>query len=85
MTRGIVEVKVVKGYDSEKITRSIGKIDGVRDLYEVTGDYDIVAIFDNKDMDSLNSSIDKVRKTSGVIDTLTTIVLKEYGVGKKSK
>jgi DNA-binding Lrp family transcriptional regulator len=52
------------------------KINGVEVIYEITGQYDIAAIIAAATITEINNSIDDVRKTEGVSDTNTVIILK---------
>jgi DNA-binding Lrp family transcriptional regulator len=45
-------------------------------IYEITGQYDIAAILAAPTISEINKCIDDVRKTVGVSDTNTVIVLK---------
>lgn len=47
-------------------------------VYELSGEYDILALVHTSDLDDLNDKVDNIRETPGVIDTSTLIKLKEH-------
>jgi len=52
------------------------KLTGVQTIYEITGQYDIAAIISSTSIAEINRCIDDVRRTEGVADTNTVIVLR---------
>jgi Lrp/AsnC family transcriptional regulator for asnA, asnC and gidA len=63
--------------DTNVVSSKLMKINGVEVTYEITGQYDIAAIITAPTITEINNSIDDVRKTEGVSDTNTVIILKK--------
>ncbi|MEM3810683.1 MAG: Lrp/AsnC family transcriptional regulator [Conexivisphaerales archaeon] len=55
----------------------INKINGVEKVYEITGQYDIAVLMSGPNIAEVNKVIDEIRKTDGVINTNTVIILRE--------
>ena len=54
-------------------------LDGVREVYSVAGDYDLVAIVNVHDHDDLAAVVtEHIRKTAGVAQTRTLIAFRTY-------
>jgi DNA-binding Lrp family transcriptional regulator len=54
------------------------KIDGVQKVFEVTGEFDIVALLSAKDTPALNGCIEKARMLEGTNRTNTMMVLRYW-------
>ena len=63
--------------DTNGVSSKLMEIDGIEIIYEITGQYDIAAIITAPTITEINNSIDNVRKTEGVSDTNTVIILKK--------
>lgn len=74
--KGIVLIKTVAKIPTIDIANQITKIINVQQVYETTGDYDIIAIVLATSTSSLNESIENIRQTKGVIDTTTLTVVR---------
>lgn len=60
----------------ESIVNELKKLDGVKEIYQVYGVYDIVAQVEANTMDKVKETITwKLRKLNGVKSTLTMIVM----------
>jgi len=77
VTSAIVLVSVDSATDTSKVSLKIAKIEGVKTVYEITGQYDITTIISASNISEINNSIDALRKVSGVIDTNTVIILRK--------
>ena len=62
--KALVEVKIDVNTDTE--------------VFEVTGDQDIIAIVDVESSQSLNEIIERVRRYDNVLSTRTRLILKEH-------
>jgi DNA-binding Lrp family transcriptional regulator len=60
-----------------EVSKNIKKIKGVRQVYEITGQYDIIAFVRGPNIAEVNTYIEEIRKTTGVLRTNTVIILKE--------
>jgi DNA-binding Lrp family transcriptional regulator len=77
VTSAIVLVSVDSATDTSKVSLKLAKLEGVKTVYEITGQYDITTIISATNISEINNSIDALRKISGVIDTNTVIILKK--------
>ena len=77
ITSAIVLVSVDSATDTAKVSTKLAKLDGVKTVYEITGQYDITTIISASNISEINNSIDALRKIQGVIDTNTVIILRK--------
>ena len=75
-TSAIVLISVDSTIDTSKVSTKLTKLDGVKTVYEITGQYDISVIITAPSITEINSSIDALRKIPGVIDSNTVIILR---------
>ncbi len=75
--KAIIEVSVEVNVHTTKIANNIKKIDGVENVYEISGNNDIVAIVDVDNTLKLNDVIENIRSMKNVHNTETKLVLKE--------
>ena len=75
-TSAIVLISVDSTIDTSKVSDKLTKLEGVKTVYEITGQYDITVIISAPNIAEINNSIDALRKISGVIDTNTVIILR---------
>ena len=76
-TSAIVLVSVDSATDTSKVSLKLAKLEGVKTVYEITGQYDITTIISAPSIAEINSSIDALRKITGVVDTNTVIILRK--------
>ena len=76
-TSAIVLVSVDSATDTSKVSSKLTKLEGVKTVYEITGQYDITVIISAATIAEINNSIDALRKIPGVVDTNTVIILKK--------
>ena len=76
-TSAIVLVSVDSTTDTSKVSLKLAKLDGVKTVYEITGQYDITTIITADSILEINNSIDALRKIPGVVDTNTVIILRK--------
>lgn len=77
ITSAIVLVSVDSATDTSKVSMKLAKLEGVKTVYEITGQYDITTIISASNISEINNSIDALRKIPGVIDTNTVIILRK--------
>ena len=77
VTSAIVLVSVDSATDTSKVSMKLAKLEGVKTVYEITGQYDITTIISASNISEINNSIDALRKIPGVIDTNTLIILRK--------
>ena len=76
-TSAIVLLSVDSATDTSKVSSKLIKLEGVKTVYEITGQYDITVIISAATIAEINNSIDALRKITGVVDTNTVIILKK--------
>ena len=77
VTSAIVLVSVDSATDTSKVSLKLAKLDGVKTVYEITGQYDITTLMSASSIAEINNSIDALRKITGVVDTNTVIILRK--------
>ena len=63
-------------YPTQEVSRSIREIPNVETVYEVTGEYDIVAVISGMNVVEVNECVEKIRRVEGIMKTNTMIVLR---------
>ena len=76
-TSAIVLISVDSATDTAKVSEKLAKLEWVKTVYEITGQYDITTIISATNISEINNSIDALRKIPGVIDTNTVIILRK--------
>jgi len=76
-TSAIVLVSVDSAMDTSKVSMKLAKLDGIKTVYEITGQYDITTIMSGSNISEINNTIDALRKIPGVVDTNTVIILRK--------
>lgn len=76
-TSAIVLVSVDSAIDTSKVSLKLAKLDGIKTVYEITGQYDITTIMSGSSISEINNTIDALRKIPGVVDTNTVIILRK--------
>jgi len=72
----LVLVSADSSIDTSKVSLKLTKLNGIKKIYEITGQYDICVIVRAPTISEINACIDNLRKISGVTDTNTVIILK---------
>jgi Lrp/AsnC family transcriptional regulator for asnA, asnC and gidA len=75
-TSAIALISVSSTSDTSAVSANLMKLTGVQTIYEITGQYDIAAIISSPSIAEINRCIDDVRRTDGVADTNTVIILR---------
>lgn len=76
--KALVEIRIDVNTDTEEIAKELAGYDGVTEVFEVTGDQDIIAIVDVESSQRLNDIIEKVRRYDNILSTRTRLILKEH-------
>ncbi|HUL39814.1 MAG TPA: Lrp/AsnC family transcriptional regulator [Methanomassiliicoccales archaeon] len=76
--KAIIEVKIDVNVNTSDVANQIAKFDGVSEVFEVTGEEDIVAIIDVTSSPQLNDIIERIRHFENVQSTRTRLILKEH-------
>ena len=63
--------------EMDRVVAALSKIENVVDLYEVTGEFDIVVLISVDDLDEFREVLhDRIMRVKGVRSTVSSIVLK---------
>ena len=63
---------------TQAVSKRIQEIPNVETTYEVTGEYDIVAVIGGMNVVEVNECIEKIRRVEGITKTNTMIVLRSW-------
>ncbi len=63
---------------TQEVSGRIQQIPNVETTYEVTGEYDIVAVIGGMNVVEVNECIEKIRRVEGIRQTNTMIVLRSW-------
>lgn len=67
----------------DKVVKALSKLDNLEQVYEVTGEFDIVALVSAPDLDGFRDTLTTdIMKIKGVKGTVSSIVLDEHDVGR---
>ena len=70
-----VEIKIQPNYEDE-VLDTLSSFDEITEIYWVTGDFDLIVKLVVGDIKEFMETIKKIRKTEGVVDTRSAIVVK---------
>jgi Lrp/AsnC family transcriptional regulator of lysine biosynthesis len=65
-------------YPTLEVSKKIQTLPNVETIYEVTGEYDIVAVIAGMNVTEVNECIEKIRRVEGIMKTNTMIVLRSW-------
>ena len=65
-------------YPTQEVSKRIRETPNVETIYEVTGEYDIVAVISGLSVTEVNECIEKIRRVEGIMKTNTMIVLRSW-------
>ncbi|MGD6851062.1 MAG: Lrp/AsnC family transcriptional regulator [Candidatus Bathyarchaeia archaeon] len=65
-------------YPTVEVSRKIQAFPNVETIYEVTGEYDIVAVITGMNVTEVNDCIEKIRRVEGIMKTNTMVVLRNW-------
>jgi DNA-binding Lrp family transcriptional regulator len=74
--QAITLLTVNTAYPTQDVSKKIQAILNVETTYEVSGEYDIVAVIGGMNMSEVNECIEKIRMVEGIVKTNTMIVLR---------
>ena len=63
---------------TQEVSKKIQAISNVETIYEVTGEYDIVAVISGMNVVEVNECIEKIRRVEGLMKSNTMIVLRSW-------
>jgi DNA-binding Lrp family transcriptional regulator len=65
-------------HPTQEVSKKIQAIPNVETIYEVTGEYDIIAVIGGMNVTEVNECIEKIRRVEGIMKTNTMIVLRSW-------
>ena len=74
----IVLISLSPSTSSSEISKKLCEIDGIVDIHEVTGQYDIFVNITAHNIVEVNKCIDEIRGIDGITNTNTMIILKSW-------
>ena len=74
--RSLTMISVDPSVPTYIISKRVEDLSGIESIYEVTGEYDIICVVSQRDIEGLNQTIEDIRKLEGVVRTNTVIVLR---------
>ncbi len=74
--RSLTMISVDPSVPTYTISKKVEDLSGIESIYEVTGEYDIICVVSQRDIEGLNQTIEEIRKLDGVAKTNTVIVLR---------
>jgi DNA-binding Lrp family transcriptional regulator len=63
---------------TQEVSKKIQAIPNVDTLYEVTGEYDIIAVIGGMSVNEVNECIEKIRRIEGIMKSNTMIILHSW-------
>ncbi|MBR2255145.1 MAG: Lrp/AsnC family transcriptional regulator [Candidatus Methanomethylophilaceae archaeon] len=76
--KALVEIRIDVNTDTQQIAKELAEYEGVTEVFEVTGDQDIIVIVDVESSQMLNDIIESVRRYDNILSTRTRLILKEH-------
>ncbi|MEM0021848.1 MAG: AsnC family transcriptional regulator [Fervidicoccaceae archaeon] len=76
--KALIFIKTTAKVRTAETADIISKLPYVDKVYEVAGDYDLVALVSAPTVEVLNDAVDKIREIQTVTSTVTVMVLKSY-------
>lgn len=86
MPKGIVSIIniFVESKELDNVVKAVIKLPEVTDVFEVTGEYDVVALVSTKDILEFRSLIkNRILKIPGIRSTVTSVVLYAHKLNGK--
>lgn len=66
----------VESHELEAVTKALEKIHEVTDLYEITGEYDLVALMRTESINSFRDLLkNRILKIKGIRSTVSTVII----------
>jgi DNA-binding Lrp family transcriptional regulator len=74
----IVLLATNPAFPTQEVSKKIQAIPNVETIYEVTGEYDIIAVIGGMNVNEVNECIEKIRRVEGIMKTNTMIILRSW-------
>ena len=70
----------------DEVVKALSKLDNLEQVYEVTGEFDIVALVSAPDLDGFRDTLTReIMKIKGVKSTMSSIVLDEHKINRGAR
>lgn len=76
MPKAFVMIDVHPGHE-DSVEESVRQIAGIKFVYQVTGEFDMIAFIEAEPYHAFARVVDMIRKTEGVRDTDTQLILEK--------
>lgn len=76
--RAVILISVQPSYPNPSVVKSVKRVKGVEQVYEVAGEVDILAVVTGESIEGVNANIDEVRKIEGVSKTNSMVILRSW-------
>ncbi|NLL94747.1 MAG: Lrp/AsnC family transcriptional regulator [Thermoplasmatales archaeon] len=76
--KALVEVRIDVNADTSEVAGRMLAFPEVKEVFEVTGDQDIILIVDADSTQRLNEILDTIRRHDSILNTYTHFILKEH-------
>jgi len=76
--KAIILINTRPSVSGPETARSLSRIDGVKRVYEVSGQYDLIAVIFADTTERLDDILEEIRRVEGVERTYTCIVLRSH-------
>jgi len=77
-TEAITLLSTNPAFPTQEVSKRIREIPNVETVFEVTGEYDIVAVISGMNVVEVNECVEKIRRVDGIMKTNTMIVLRSW-------
>ena len=74
----IALLSVNPSFPTQEVSKKIQEIPNVETIFEVTGEYDIIAVIGGTNVVEVNDCVEKIRRVEGIMKTNTMIVLRSW-------
>jgi len=74
--RALTMISINPSIPTSAVSEAVERLAAVERIYEITGEYDIVAVVSSSNIEGVNQCIEEIRGIEGIIKTNTMIVLR---------
>lgn len=76
--RALTMISVDPSTPTSKVSEAVRRLSAIENIYEITGEYDIVVVVSSHNIGGINQCIEEIRGIEGVVKTNTMIVLRTF-------
>lgn len=74
--RALTMISINPSIPTSAVSEAVERLAAVERVYEITGEYDIVAVVSSSNIEGVNQCIEEIRGIEGIVKTNTMIVLR---------